>query len=192
MVRCRLGDEMQITGTMRIGEGTSTYSSISKRTSGSSPDTYSIMAGLAIMGTIAGYYIGFPNPSFGALLGGFTGWVLHYPLYRWIALRNWRKVSAEKYSNDDLPLVVECKADALTYEFGHVKRIVQWPGVSDLFWNSGYWIFIAQGSPLLIPSKAFGNRETEVQFLKDALSHMTDAARTRSEQAVQFAKGAGE
>jgi hypothetical protein len=182
---------MQISGTMRIGEGTATHASISKRTSGSSPDSYTITAGLAVFGTIAGYLIGIPDRSFGALFGGFTGLVLHYPVYRWLAMRNWRKCFAEKYPPGDLPFSVECTPEALIYEFGMVKRITQWPVVSDLFCAGNYWIFLAQGSALLVPFKAFGDREAEAAFLKLALSFMSEPARARSEQAVHFAKGAG-
>lgn len=77
--------------------------------------------------------------------------------------------------------------DALHYDLGLMRSASDWPAVTELFAAGKYWIFLAQGSSLVIPKRYFANEDAERQFIRDGLSHMDDAARVRSAKAVAFA-----
>lgn len=175
-----------IHGKMRLGDGTEAYSSIQKRIGGDPPDWYALVVAMVLAGAVIGYALGFPNHSMGLTIGAIGGFVLQQPLYRWLAMRSARKNFAERHTTDEVAFTVCCTPEALDYEFGYIRRLVRWPGITDLFWTNGYWIFIAQGSAFFVPSKAFADRAEEARFLKEALGYMNAKAREYSPQAVEF------
>lgn len=169
-----------VMATMRVWEGTDAQAAADKKITGAGPETWGIVAALVLGGTIVGYYAWFPNPPLGGLIGGFAGVALQYPAYRRAAWRAYRKRLKKRYVDVELPLRVECSDDVLIYEYGDVRQTIKWSCVSELFWNSGYWIFVAQESGYLIPQAAFAGIEAEREFVGDALSHMSAASKARS------------
>jgi len=84
-------------------------------------------------------------------------------------------------------LRMELTPEALVYEVQDIYHRAKWSGVSELFPNRGYWIFIAQSSPFFAPKRFFASEAEERAFVREALGHMSERARARSEAAVKFA-----
>jgi hypothetical protein len=175
-----------VIGALRLDDGLKTRAAIEKRTIGESPDGYAIVSALVLGGTILGFFLWVPNPMLGALVGGFSGVVLQYPAYRWAWGRAWRKALQARYYDYAFPIAAELTQEALIYEIGDERRVTKWRAVTDLFWNNGYWILIAQCRSYLIPQAAFADPSNERAFISEALSYMSEEARARSAGAVAF------
>jgi hypothetical protein len=59
--------------------------------------------------------------------------------------------------------------------------------VSELYRAKGYWIFLVQSEPWFAPDRFFVSDDEKRAFIAEALSHMSEAARARSQEAVKFA-----
>lgn len=76
---------------------------------------------------------------------------------------------------------------ALDLQAGPVRQSAEWSAVTELFKVREYWIFLVQMGPWFAPSRFFSNVDDEKSFVRLALSHMSEDARTRSKDAVTFA-----
>ena len=59
--------------------------------------------------------------------------------------------------------------------------------VTEMFPSRGYWVLMAQASPLFAPKRLFASADDERRFVAEALSRMSEASRARSKEAVAFA-----
>lgn len=75
----------------------------------------------------------------------------------------------------------------LTLDSGRVRRVADWAAVTELFKTKDYWIFLVHMEPWFAPSRFFADKAEEKAFIRDALSHLSDEARTRSREAKAFA-----
>jgi hypothetical protein len=177
-----------VSGTLKVGEANGTRAAIRNRTVGYEPSWMFVMILFVIGGMVLGYTALRSDPMLGGLGGGFGGMLAYYPASQWWMTRIYRARLKKNGTSFERPFVVELAREALSYEHGDVRHIAKWQCVSDLFFSSGYWIFLAQSYPCLIPKRSFADHAAEQAFVADALSHMTDAARARSPQAIKFAE----
>lgn len=195
-----------VSGLLKIGEAQATIQTIAKRQRGSAYVFYLVLFALMIGGMFAGIAVTFAaffvldlakiyydwNVGLVSVVVGWVGLILGLILYQRICKRltvaRFRKRLIQKGTPPELPLRMEIAAEDLLYDVGDVKHIAKWSCVSEVFPNHGYWIFLAQSSPYFAPKRFFVDINAERAFVKDALSHMSEAARGRSKDAVAFAE----
>jgi hypothetical protein len=195
-----------VSGLLKIGEAQSTLRNVGKRQRGSANFFYLILVALMMGGMFAGIMIAFA--VFLALdfekihygwdagsvsmwvgwFGMFTGAVLYQRICKGLTVARFRKRLIQKGSPAELPLRMEIAPENLLYDVGDVKHMAKWSCVSEVFPSHGYWIFLAQASPFFAPKRFFADPDAERAFLKEALAHMSEAARGRSKEAVAFAE----
>jgi hypothetical protein len=76
----------------------------------------------------------------------------------------------------------------LDYTLGDIRDIAKWTVVTELFPSHGYWIFLAQGQAFFVPQRCFQSKAEEQEFIRAALSRMSEAARACSPGAVNFSE----
>lgn len=89
-----------------------------------------------------------------------------------------------------IPWTTTLSPEAMIADDGDVRRIIKWRAVSELFPFRDYWIFVVQTGCDIVDRRSFANADAEREFIAEALSHMSEAARVRSKDAVNFASGA--
>ena len=92
----------------------------------------------------------------------------------------------------DFDYRVEIGPSGLVEDARAAHIVVQWYGVSELFYSRGYWVFLAQGQFYFVPERYFADAAAERAFLTEALSYMTEEARERSVDAATFAASGDE
>lgn len=194
-----------VSGLLKIGEAQATLQSIGRRQRGSQFIFVLVLLALMVAGIFLGTVIapiidrflgGAKTPDdwwSGAVRGGAFGMAGAALVYRFVVgkrmlLGRFRKLLIEKGSPPELSLCMETTTEALHYDVGELKHIAKWSCVSEVFSNHGYWIFLAQSSPFFAPKRFFADTDAERAFIKDALAHMSEAARARSKDAVAFAE----
>lgn len=65
----------------------------------------------------------------------------------------------------------------------------RWPCVTDLYRTRKYWVFLAQTTAIVLPRRFFATPQAERDFIVEATSRMTDAARSRSPDATRVGGG---
>jgi len=195
-----------VSGLLKIGEAQATMWSIGKRQRGSVFGFYALLLALMVGGLIAGFVVTFlidigldaakvPHnwtedvPVDGGWIGLASGFVAYYFLSKRLLVVRFRRRLVEKGSQPELPLQLVIRPDVLFYEVGDLQKIAKWSGVSEVFRSHAYWIFLALSDPIFAPMRFFTSVDAERAFIKDALSHMNEAARARSPDAVAFAEG---
>lgn len=120
-----------------------------------------------------------------ALLAGFVLVCARYG--RWVVAKSTR----ERGYRNVVPIRFLVAEDGfhVTAEFSRTH--VSWPGVTEIApMRKRHWLIILAGSGYVIPRRFFANVEAERAFIRDALGHMSEAARGRSKKAVAFAEPA--
>jgi len=177
-----------VSGLLKIGEASPTVQTILTRTRGARYTYLLIAFVMMAVGAAIGYFGWQRDPVLGLLVGYVCGAAVYLLLARRLTVARFRKRLTAKGSPLNLSLRMEITQDALVYEVGDILKAAKWPCVSELFDNHGYWIFLAQSSPYFAPKRFFADREAERAFIKEALAHMNEAARSRSRDAVAFAE----
>ena len=193
-----------VSGLLKIGEAQSTLRNIGKRQRGSAYVFYLILVALMIGGMVAGVTITFAvflvldfakihhDWDVGSVsmwvgwFGMFVGVILYQRICKRLTVARFRNRLIQKGTTPELPLGMEIAPEDLLYDVGDVKHVAKWSCVSEVFPSHGYWIFL-ESSPYFAPKRFFANVDGERAFLKDALAHMSEAARGRSKEAVAFA-----
>ncbi len=114
----------------------------------------------------------------GLLLGVF--------IVQWLAGPAMRKALAERGQRYEQALTLRLTPDALVYDLGDLTMTANWPCVTDLYRTRKYWVFLVQSSAMVLPHRFFATTEAEREFMAEAMSRMSDAARARSSDAVRF------
>jgi hypothetical protein len=179
-----------ISGTIRIGEATPTVKSTAKRQRGGVWPFYLLMFALWLGGAVGGWAIG-RLVHFDAILAGCAGAVIgilffYRPLLRGLAIRRFRKTLTSKGVPLDMPVRLEIAPETFAYEIADVRMSAKWSAVSEVFHAKGWWIFMVQSDPWFAADRFFASDAEARVFLGEALSHMSEAARARSGDAVKF------
>jgi len=91
-----------------------------------------------------------------------------------------RKALAERGQAYEQPLTLRLTPEALVYDLADLTMTARWPCVTDLYRTRKYWVFLVQSSAMVLPRRFFTTPEAERDFIVEARSLMTDAARARS------------
>jgi len=181
-----------ISGTIRIGEATPTVKSTARHQRGGTwPFTLTLLTlwlGGALAGYIAARMWNF-DVIIGACVGAVAGLLAYRPLCRALNLYLFRRTLTGKGIALDLPITLEITSDAFVYCCGDVVSHAKWSAVTEIFHSKGWWIFMMQASPCYAADRFFASDAEARAFLREALSHMSEAARARSVEAMKFVEG---
>ncbi len=100
-----------------------------------------------------------------------------------------RKALAQRGQSYDQPLTLRLTPEALVYDLADLTMTARWPCVTDLYQTRKHWVFLVQNSAIVLPRRFFATREAERDFIVEATSRMTDAARARSPDATKVVGG---
>ena len=187
------GAHASLAGTLHVGEANAAVRDLQYRVQGSMFGYYLALGALIAGCTVGGYFLVnwmLPGEDWGALLGLLVGSVLYRLFWNKLIVSRFRDRLAARGVAMELPLRVDIGPEALVNEVGGVKRVVQWPAVTELFHSHGYWIFIAQAESIFAPERLFTSAQEQRAFVAAALSYMTEAAKARSTYAAGFASAA--
>lgn len=81
--------------------------------------------------------------------------------------------------------ISESDSEALVYDLVELTMSARWACVTDLYYTRKYSVFLVQSSAMVLPRRFFTSPETEHDFMVEAMSRMTDAARARSKDAAR-------
>lgn len=100
-----------------------------------------------------------------------------------------QKALAARGQAYEQPLTLRLTPEVLVYDLEDVTMTARWPCVTDLYRTRKYWVFLVQSSAMVLPRRFFTSPEAERDFIVQAMSLMTDAARARSPDAAELIKG---
>jgi hypothetical protein len=94
-----------------------------------------------------------------------------------------RKALARRGQAYEQMLTFRLTPEALVYDLADLTMTARWPCVTDLYQTRKYWVFLVQSSAMVLPRRFFVTAEAERDFIGEAMSRMTEAARARSPDA---------
>lgn len=97
-----------------------------------------------------------------------------------------RKALAERAVSYEQPLTLRLTPDAIVYDLADLTMTARWRCVTDLYQTRKYWVFLVQSSAMVLPRRFFTTPDAEREFIIEATSRMTDAARLRSADAIRI------
>jgi hypothetical protein len=100
-----------------------------------------------------------------------------------------RRALAERGQPYEQGLTIRLTPEIIVYDLADLTMSAPWSCVTDLYRTRKYWVFLVQSSAMVLPRRFFAAPEAEREFVAEALSRMTDAARSRSPDAVRSAAG---
>jgi len=130
------------------------------------------------------------NALWVAFICVWIGALLCLRLEKRMKVRFLRKALQERGTALPLPISLTITADAFVYDEDGVLTTAKWPNVSEVLSSHDFWVFFVALDPIIVPKRFFLDENAERGFIAEALTHMTEAARTRSKKAVKFV-GAG-
>lgn len=179
---------MEVTGVLAAGESTSAMGYVKARR-GVSPRQ---MKGIILVCMLA---VGIPLGAWAsgswlaaalsvefAILGLGVGLLIVQRL----AGPSTRKALAERGQTYEQSLTLRLSPEGLVYDLGDLKMIARWPCVTDLYQTRKHWVFLVQSSAMVLPRRFFATPEAERDFIVEASSRMTEAARARSPDATKI------
>jgi hypothetical protein len=187
-----------VAGRLRAGEAAKTARAVGARQRGSVILFYLAIVTLIVGGAVLGYWAGVGVMAlthwyadvwlfeFGGMV---LGWLAYVKGCRPLLIHRFKR----KMDQRGLPTEMDMSFDVGPVGFkstvGAVSKTADWNAVTDVFENHGYWIFLVQMDAWFVPRRYFESPESEKAFLRECLSHMTEAARGRSVKVVSFANG---
>ena len=114
------------------------------------------------------------------------GWPVLFVFAKWN--RTWqvgrfKRALVQRGVSNPLPVTFEIQNDALVLHQGMVEWRAPWAAITEIHPVGPYWVFLAQGTPLYLPKRYFGDQSSELTFLAECLSRMSPAAVGRSRKA---------
>ncbi|WP_255602204.1 YcxB family protein [Glacieibacterium megasporae] len=97
-----------------------------------------------------------------------------------------RKALAERGQPYEQPLSFRLTPEAIVIDLADLTMTARWAGVTDLYVTRKHWVFLIQSSALVLPRRFFATFEAEREFITEATSRMTAAARARSPHATRI------
>jgi len=177
-----------VSGTLNVGEASATIKEVMSRLQGGRGISSFIAVLTLVVCAGVGGVLWRSNQVVGIVAGVVVGLILWVFLYQRLSQYLYRRRFSERGFPLLLPLSIAFTDEALDYTLGDVREIAKWSAVTEIFPSHGYWIFLAQGSPFYVPERFFQTKSEERDFIRAALSHMSEAALACSPGAVNFAK----
>jgi hypothetical protein len=108
---------------------------------------------------------------------------------QWLSGPLMRRALAERGQSHEQPLTLRLTSETLIYELADLTMTARWSSVTDLYQTRKSWVFLVQGSAMVLPRRFFTTPEAERDFIVEAASRMTEAARARSPDATKVIGG---
>ncbi len=182
---------MEATGVLAIGESTAAMAYVKARRGLSPRQTYLILlvcmsaVGISLAAWSSGSWI----TAMVSVESAVVGLALGLLIVRGLTGPATRKALSERLQKHELALTVRLTPEALVYDLTDLIMTAAWPCVTDLYRTPKHWVFLVQSSSMVLPRRFFGTPEAERDFIAQAVSRMTDAARARSPDAVKAIGG---
>jgi hypothetical protein len=100
-----------------------------------------------------------------------------------------RKALAKRGQAYEQLLTFRLTPEMLVYDLADITVTARWNCVTDLYSTRKYWVFLAQTTAMVLPRRFFATLDDERNFIAEAMSKMTDAARARSPDAAKVIGG---
>jgi hypothetical protein len=178
---------MEATGVLAVGETTTAMAYIKARRGLSPRQVKAILmvcmlaVGIPVGAWVSGSWLAATISVEFAFLGVGVGLVIVQVL----SGRSMRKALAKRGQAYEQPLTLRLTPEALVYDLADLTMTARWPCVTDLYQTRKYWVFLVQSSAMVLPRRFFATPEAERDFIVEATSRMTDAARARSPDATK-------
>ncbi len=182
---------MEATGVLAAGESTAAMAYIKARRGVSPRQTKVIIlvcmlaVGIPLGAWVSGSWLA----ATVSVELAFVGLVVGVLIVQRLAGPSMRKALAQRGQTYELALTLRLTPETLVYDLGDLTMTARWSCVTDLYQTRKYWVFLVQSSAMVLPRRFFPTPETERNFIVEATSRMTDAARARSPDAVRVAGG---
>ncbi|KQM21321.1 YcxB family protein [Novosphingobium sp. Leaf2] len=182
---------MEATGVLLAGESTAALGYVKGRR-GLSPRQSMVIVlvcmltiGIGVGGWITGDWVAAVLSAEFAFVGLGGGlFVIHR-----LSAPAMRKALARRGQAYEHLLTLRITPEGLVYDLADLVMTANWACVTDLFATRKHWVFLVQSSAMILPRRFFATPEAERDFIAEALSHMTDAARARSPDAAKVIGG---
>lgn len=178
---------MEATGVLAAGESTTALAYIKARRGLSPRQMKAILfvcmlaVGISVGGWASGSWIAATIGVEFAVIGLGVGLLV----IQGLAGPSLRKALAERGQAYEQSLTLRLTDEALVYDLADVTMTARWSCVTDLYQTRKYWVFLVQSSAMVLPRRFFATPEAERDFIAEATSRMTDAARARSPDATK-------
>jgi hypothetical protein len=178
---------MEATGILAAGESASAMAYIKGRR-GVSPRQIKLilLTGMLAVGVPVGAWAS--GSWLDAALSvefAFIGLAVGMFLVQRLAATSMRKALLARGQSYEQQLTLGLTSEALVYDLADLTMTARWPCVTDLYQTRKYWVFLVQSSAMVLPRRFFASLQDERDFIADAMSRMTDAARARSPDALK-------
>lgn len=178
---------MEATGVLAVGESTTALAYIKARR-GLSPRQVKVIlmacilaVGIPVGAWTSGSWLAAAMSVEFAVLGLGVGLLI----IQMLAGPSMRKALAKRGQAYEQSLTLRLTPEALVYDLADLTMTARWPCVTDLYQTRKYWVFLVQSSAMVLPRRFFTTPQAERDFVAEAMSRMTDAARARSPDATR-------
>jgi hypothetical protein len=182
---------MEATGVLAVGESTTAMAYIKGRR-GVSPRQMKVIlvacmlaVGIPLGAWMSGSWLAAITSVEFAVIGLGVGLVI----IQGIAGPSMRRALTERGQAYEQSLTLRLTPEALVYDLADLTMTARWPCVTDLYQTRKYWVFLVQSSAMVLPRRFFATPEAERDFIVEATSRMTEAARARSPEATRLVGG---
>ena len=127
------------------------------------------------------------EPSLVGLAGLLIGWFVYMRFTRPWSIRRFRRRMEDRGLSARFPYSVTIEHEVLAVQSGGIRKTADWASVTEVFKAHGYWVFLVQMEAWYAPARLFPDLAAERAFLSAALDRMSEGARKRSLEAVNFA-----
>ena len=178
-----------ITGTIQIGEAQATVSATGKRQRGSLlwhwVLMFSLLGGVGLIGVLLAIPAKVDGGT-GLTIGMIGGLLIYMRWSKILTVWRCRKTLMARGVPADLAVRWDVTDQSVRYQVGDVTTEAAWRAVTEIFHDKGWWIVMAQGTPMFAADRFFADDAAQRAFVAEVLSHLSDEARTRSAAAVKF------
>ncbi|TCS17408.1 YcxB family protein [Caulobacter sp. BK020] len=178
---------MEATGVLAVGESTTALAYIKARR-GLSPRQVKVIliacilaVGIPVGAWTSGSWLAAAMSVEFAVLGLGVGLLV----IQMLAGPSMRKALAKRGQAYEQSLTLRLTPEALVYDLADLTMTARWPCVTDLYQTRKYWVFLVQSSAMVLPRRFFTTPQAERDFIAEAMSRMTNAARARSPDATR-------
>lgn len=180
---------MEATGVLAAGEGATAMAYIKARRGVSPRQMKAILfACVLAVGIPMGAWMS--GSWFAAAISvefALIGFGLGVLIIQRLAGPSMQKALAERGQAYEQSLTLRLTPEVLVYDLVDLTMTARWHCVTDLYLTKRYWVFLVQSSAMVLPRRFFATPEAERDFIVEATSRMTDAARARSPDAARIA-----
>jgi len=179
---------MEATGVLAVGESTAASAYIKGRRGVSPRQTAAILlvctlaVGIPVGAWGSGSWLSATLSAEFAIIGFGAGVMI----IRRLTSLSVRKALVERGQAYEQPLTLCLTSDAIVYDLADLTMTARWPCVTDLYQTRKYWVFLVQSSAMVLPHRFFATPEAERDFIIEAMSRMSEAARARSPDAARI------